>query len=142
MGHRENFPNSSPPLCLILCLDPPPFSLGNPCRFTHALISSNCSFILPLIQVAPCFWRFPLYLFTFTKFQELLINTCVWVWVRSVASDVFDYATPWTIGHQAPASIGFSRQEYWSGLPYPSPEDLPNPRIEAGSPVLQAILYH
>ena len=39
--------------------------------------------------------------------------------------------------HQAPPSMGFSRQEYWSGLPFPSPEDLPNPGIEPGSPVLQ-----
>ena len=39
---------------------------------------------------------------------------------------------------QAPLSIGFSRQEYWSGLPFPSPEDLPNPEIKPGSPALQA----
>ena len=40
------------------------------------------------------------------------------------------FATPWTVAHQAPLSMGFSRQEYWSGLPLPSPEDLPNPGIE------------
>ena len=40
-------------------------------------------------------------------------------------------ATPWTVAHQAPLSIGVSRQEYWSGLPFPPPEDLPNPGIEA-----------
>ena len=45
---------------------------------------------------------------------------------------------PWTVAHQAPPSMGFSRQEYWSGLPFPSPGDLPNPGIEAGSPTLQA----
>ena len=39
---------------------------------------------------------------------------------------------------QAPLSLGFSRQEYWSGLPFPSPEDLPDPGIESGSPALQA----
>ena len=38
--------------------------------------------------------------------------------------------TPWTVAHQAPLSMGFSRQEYWSGLPFPSPEDLPNPGIK------------
>ena len=38
--------------------------------------------------------------------------------------------TPWTVAHQAPMSMGFSRQEYWSGLPFLSPEDLPNPGIE------------
>ena len=46
--------------------------------------------------------------------------------------------TPWTVAHQAPLSMGFSRQEYWSGLPFPSPGDLPNPGIEPGSPALQA----
>ena len=48
------------------------------------------------------------------------------------------FVTPWTAGHQAPLSMGFSRQEYWSGLPFPSPGDLPNPGIEPKSPALQA----
>ena len=48
------------------------------------------------------------------------------------------FATPWTAAHQAPPSMGFSRQEYWSGLPFPSPGDLPNPGIELRSPALQA----
>ena len=48
------------------------------------------------------------------------------------------FASPWTVAHQAPPSIGFSRQEYWSGLLFPSPGDLPDPGIEPGSPVLQA----
>ena len=43
-----------------------------------------------------------------------------------------------TVAHQAPPSMGFSRQEYWSWLPFPSPGDLPNPGIEPGSPALQA----
>ena len=46
--------------------------------------------------------------------------------------------TPWTIDLQAPLSMEFSRQEYWSGLPLPSPEDLPDPGVEPGSPTLQA----
>ena len=46
--------------------------------------------------------------------------------------------TPWTVDHQAPLSMGFSRQEYWSGLPFPSPGDLPDPGIEPRSPALQA----
>ena len=44
------------------------------------------------------------------------------------------FATPWTVAYQAPPSMGFSRQEFWSGLPFPSPRDLPNPGIEPGSP--------
>ena len=47
------------------------------------------------------------------------------------------FATPWTAAHQAPLSMGFSRQEYWSGLPFPSPADLPHPGIELRSPALQ-----
>ena len=53
-------------------------------------------------------------------------------------SVVSDSATPRTIAHQAPLSMGFSRQEYWSGLPFPSPGDLPDLGIEPGSPTLQA----
>ena len=49
-----------------------------------------------------------------------------------------DTATSWTAAHQAPLSMGFSRQEYWSGLPFPSPGDLPDPGIKPESPVLQA----
>ena len=45
---------------------------------------------------------------------------------------------PWTVAHQAPLSMGFSRQEYWSGLPCLHPGDLPNPGIEPRSPALQA----
>ena len=41
-----------------------------------------------------------------------------------------DFATPWTVAHQAPLSMGFPRQEYWSGLPFPPPGNLPNPGIE------------
>ena len=48
------------------------------------------------------------------------------------------FATPWTVAYQAPLSMGFSGQEYWSGLPFPSPEDLLDPGIEPGSPVLEA----
>ena len=59
-------------------------------------------------------------------------------WSRSVVSDS---VTPWTVAYQAyqaPPSMEFPRQEYWSGVPFPSPEDLPNPGIEPRSPALQA----
>ena len=48
------------------------------------------------------------------------------------------FATSWTVAYQALPSMGFSRQEYWSGLPFPSPGDLPKPGIEPGTPELQA----
>ena len=53
-------------------------------------------------------------------------------------SHIWLFATPWTVAYQAPKSMEFSRQEYWSGLPFPSPGDLPDPGIEPGSPTLQA----
>ena len=46
--------------------------------------------------------------------------------------------TPWIVACQAPLSVGFSWQAYWSGLPFPSPGDLPDPEIEPGSPALRA----
>ena len=52
----------------------------------------------------------------------------------SAVSDSF--MNPWTVAHQAPLSIGFPRQEYWSGLSFPSPGSLPNPEIESASPAL------
>ena len=63
-----------------------------------------------------------------------------WKWKVKVKSlsHVRLFATPWTVACQAPLSVGFSRQEYWSGLPFPSPGDLPDPGIEPGSPTLEA----
>ena len=60
-----------------------------------------------------------------------------WSEVKSL-SRVRLFATPWTVAYKAPLSMGFSRQEYWSGLPFPSPGDLPDPGIEPGSPAFQA----
>ena len=53
-------------------------------------------------------------------------------------SHVQIFATPWTVAYQAPQSMEFSRQEYWSGLPFPSPGDLPNSEIQPRSPALPA----
>ena len=61
------------------------------------------------------------------------MTNLMWKWSR-----VRLFATPWTVAHQAPPSMEFSRQEYWSGLPFPSPRDLPNLGIESRSPSLQA----
>ena len=55
-----------------------------------------------------------------------------------VAKSCLTVVTPWTVAHQAPLSMNFSRQGYWSGLPFPFPGDLPDPGIEPGSPALQA----
>ena len=57
--------------------------------------------------------------------------SCVWL-----------FATPWTVAHRLPLSMGFSRQEYWSGLPCPPPGDLPNPGIKSlVSPVLAGVFF-
>ena len=50
-----------------------------------------------------------------------------------------DSVTPWTVAHQAPLSMGFPKQEYWSGLSFPPPGDLPDPGIEPSSPVFPAL---
>ena len=68
-----------------------------------------------------------------------------WKWKVKVKSlsRVRLLATPWTVAHQAPLSMGFPRQEYWSGLPRPSPGDLPDPGIEPTSPALAGgFFYH
>ena len=62
-----------------------------------------------------------------------IICTCLYVCMLSRFSPVQLFATLWTVAHQAPLSKGFSRQEYRSGLPCPSPRDLPNPGIEPAS---------
>ena len=59
--------------------------------------------------------------------------TGVQAWVLSRFSRVQLFASPWTVAHQAPLSMGFSRQEYWNGLSYPFPGDLPHPGIEPAS---------
>ena len=77
---------------------------------------------------------------------------CIWVncnevveprdyytgWLWKPLSCVQLFATPWTVACQAPLSMEFSRQEYWSGWPFPSPGDLPNPGMKSRSPALQA----
>ena len=61
------------------------------------------------------------------------------VCISSCFSHVRLFGTPWTVAHQAPLSMGFSRQEYWSGLPCPPPGDLPNPETEPAFPAAPAL---
>ena len=68
---------------------------------------------------------------------KLLTLGNLWLWSEvKLLSHVRLFATPWTVTYQAPPSMGFSRQEYWSGLPFPSPGDLPHPGTEPTSPAL------
>ena len=73
--------------------------------------------------------------------NNLYLGQCIFLllisWWKSL-SCVWLFVTPWTVAHESPLSMGFSRQEYWSGLPCPPPGDLPDPGIEPRSPALQA----
>ena len=64
-----------------------------------------------------------------------LLRICVYV--LSCSGRAWLFATPWTVAHQVPLPMEFSRQECWKELPFPSPGNLPNPGIEVTSPVLQ-----
>ena len=66
------------------------------------------------------------------------VTVGLYQWKCQPLSRVQLFVTPWTAAHQAPLSMEFSRQEYWSGLPFPSPGDLPHPGIKPRSPTLQA----
>ena len=85
----------------------------------------------------------PTFLFTCTALRQALqegralanIQTAV---VACMCSDSQLFATPWTVVSQTPLSMGVSRQKHWSGLPFPSPGDLPDPGIEPGSAAFQA----
>ena len=68
-----------------------------------------------------------------------MVDTCHYVYMLSHFSHVWFFATPWTVARQAPLSMGFSREGYWSGLPCPSPRDLFHPGTEPATPVSQAL---
>ena len=75
----------------------------------------------------------------FTFFTKHNFYHCVCVFVTQLCLTL---CTLWTVAHQAPLSMEFSRQEYWSELPFPFPGDLPNPEIEPGFPELRQVIYH
>ena len=97
-----------------------------------------------------------MYFFLESLFRDLMRTLCNISWARSQLLLIFCWSrvdllllceslrrvwlfvTLWTVTHQAPLSMGFSRQKYWSGLPFPSPRYLPDPGIEPRSPALQA----
>ena len=76
-------------------------------------------------------WETSLQIFHLNHINSLCVCVCVCVCVCYSPSPVWLSATLWTIAHQAPLSMGFPRQEYWSGLPFPPPGDLPHPGIES-----------
>ena len=77
----------------------------------------------------------PFHLNFYLLWHKVIFKILLKVKVK-LLSHVRLFATPWTVAYQAPPSLGFSRQEYWSGLPLPFPGDLSNPGIEPRSPTL------
>ena len=69
------------------------------------------------------------------------VCVCVSIYIYGgsglVAKSCPIFVTPWTVAHQASLTLGFPKREYWRGLPFPPPGDLPSPGIESGSPTLQ-----
>ena len=104
------------------------------------------SSLLTISQICYMFipWAYISYISSWTlsicraEFLSLHFCMCTNPSLVKLLSRVWLFATLWTVAHQAPPSIECSRQEYWSGLPFPSPGDLPNPGIEPGSPALWA----
>ena len=72
-----------------------------------------------------------------TPFKGLILESIIWSEVKSL-SRVWLFVTSWTVAYWTPPSMGFSRQEYWRGLPFPSPGELPDPGIKPRSPALRA----
>ena len=72
-----------------------------------------------------------------TAWMQMYLLYITWMYLSVSLSVVSSSATPRTVAHQAPPSMGFPRQEHWRGLPFPSPDDLPDPGTEPWSPTLQ-----
>ena len=107
-------------------------SINNKCRRecremeTFLCCWLECKLVLPLWRTV---WRF---------LKKTKNRAAMHAWVLSHFSHSRLFVTLWTVVCQAPLSMGFSRREYWSGLPCPPPGDLPHPGIEPSSPALQA----
>ena len=74
--------------------------------------------------------------------HTILFNPCIVGWLVELLSYVQLFVTLWTVACHAPLSVGFPRQEYWSGLPFPSPGNLLNPEIDLDLLHCRQILYH
>jgi len=89
----------------------------------------------PFTQVKP-HSIIPLPFFSFIAYIWNLKIYCLFCACAQLLSHIWLFVTPWTLAYQAPLSMGFSRQEYWSRLPFPPPGDLPNPGTERAFPAL------
>ena len=121
--------NSSKNGNLSLCLSSVSWSTQNT---IHCILNPHHM----CVCVCVCVMHNVVYKHTHSNLWHRLLKFSKWKW--TLLSSVRLFATPWTVAHQAPLSMGFSRPEYWSGLPFPSPGDLPNSGIEPRSPTWQA----
>ena len=80
-----------------------------------------------------------IYFYTYSVYVCTNVYKHIYIYVACLLSRVQLFATPWTVAHQVPLAMGFPRQEYWSGLPLPSPGDLPEAGIEPTSLVPPAL---
>ena len=118
------------------------------CQWCHPTVSSSVVALILNLAIKNLLNNKPCLITLLTKvhivkamvFPVVRYRCESWTMKKAVKSfsHVLFFATPWTVAYQAPLSMGFSSQEYWSGLPFPSPGDLPNPGIKARSPALQA----
>ena len=99
------------------------------CHYCFVLVSIVPAISLLLLHLLLDIWAW--------NKDTVLLSSIQWSEEVKSLSCVRLFVTPWTVACQAPLSMGFSRQEYWSGLPFPSPGDLPSPGIEPGSPALE-----
>ena len=95
-------------------------------QFNACVCVYVCAYVCVIIKVI------------YSQTSPLVLCSCCAVCYALLLSCVWLFVTPWTVARQAPLSMGFSRQEYWSGLPCPPPGDLPNSGIKPRSPTLQA----
>ena len=130
------------------------------CSFFHSFKSlkkSHHPVSLSILLLCFPFSLLPIFSWYFTVWQHprwyifAIVAYCLspWLHISRIRALVFEcmyqelshvhlFATPWTVAHHTSLPMEFSRQEYWSGLPFPSPGDLPNPEIEPRSPAIQA----
>ena len=95
------------------------------------------AWIWSLIHISPCCTHVIAGSIIHSTSKMRRVQNCGWKWKNKKSlSPVGLFATSWTVVYHAPPSMGFSRQEDWSVLPFPSPEDLPNPGVEPRSPTL------
>ena len=108
--------------------------VGSPCSTRDSQESSLTPQFKSINSLALSFLHHPTLTSIHDHWKNHLMSWMKW----NLLSCVQLFVTPWTVAYQAPPSMGFSRQEYWSGLLFPSPGDLPNSGIEPRSPALQA----